>query len=688
MVIKALASLTSLLIALNFWGWQQSFWGIILGAIWILLTSWLLGGCSGQLAINKSTRLIWGTIILCCGVSLAGSILFYVNLFSQTALFALAFILPWLGKHTIIRQTTPDASKKNLTQIIIDWLIVSSYLSAIIIFYLLVNFLKTAEAIRTPWLVVPPALFILLGLIAVLVIIVANKKTSPLWLVPFYFIFLSLLPNIFPLGYGFDPFIHQASEKLLSLTGTISPKPLYYLGQYSLVNFFAQIFYLPIKFTDIWLLPALTSLTLPIVIYNFLNQLKTPASWKNVLCLAPLLLAVTYFTYTTPQGLAYLMLLIATFILASQKIGLTIPLWLPWLMAGATFFTHPLAGLPLIGVIAWWWLDNFGLNFKKIKYYKLGMQIFTALIIPLTFIVSSWLKPSAANVKLTSHLGDNLAKLLQEINYHLPFWPRFIDLPDLVYLWGRPLVFLAVLLAIIGFIRSRYSFQPLSTLAHITLMPLVGFLIMTLLFYFPNLPANEQNFYSVRLWEITLLLMWPMVLVGLAWLLMKINDQIKYPLFLIGAGSLLLVTSYYLTYQRLDIWHRDTAYNTTPYDINAVRLISQQSGGADYVVLANQAVSAAAIDEFGFNKYYQGNFYYPVPTGVNPLYEIYLNAVEQGTPTRDIIAPAANLGVSQVFLVLNRYWANYYTLSEIAQKQADAWWSIADGKVTVYRYDF
>ena len=46
---------------------------------------------------------------------------------------------------------------------------------------------------------------------------------------------------IFPLGFGFDPFIHQATEKHILDFGFILPKKLYYIGQYVLVGFLSKI---------------------------------------------------------------------------------------------------------------------------------------------------------------------------------------------------------------------------------------------------------------------------------------------------------------------------------------------------------------------------------------------------------------------------------------------------------------
>lgn len=688
MVMSALTTFLGLLSALNFWGWHQNYLGFGLGIIWLFLTSWLLGGRTGQLSNSRTERLIWGLVITLGCISIIGSVLFYLNLYNPVAVVAISSLLPWFGTSKKTQYISTETNTLSSVQLIISWFTAALYLVIISVIFLLLNSVINTEAIRTPWSIVPPTIFILLALAASLVLALTRNKSNPIWLVPFYFIFLTLLVNIFPLGYGFDPFIHQASEKLLAATGTISPKPFYYLGQYTLVTFLAQILALPIRTIDTWLLPLISGLVLPISAYSYISKLKINNNWYLLLALTPLLFALSYFTYTTPQGLAYLWVIITIFIIASQKLGTRIPVKIPWILSLAAFFTHPLAGLPLIGVVTLWWLQEYGNRFKYIRYWKITTRFAIALIIPLTFVLLSWLKPSAASIKFTNDIFGNLTKLWSNISFQLPFIPRFIDLPDIIYTLGRPLILSFVVLSVIGFVLARREYKNLKFFGEIALLPTISYLILTLLFVFPNLPPNEQNFYSLRLWEIAQLVLWPLAILGLYILIKKITEHLEHTTTWIIAGSLLLTASFYFTYPRFDIWHRDTAYNTTTYDLAAVKLIDYEAANSNYVVLANQAVSAAAVNEFGFSKYYDGFFYYPLPTGVNPLYQVYLNAVERGLPTRQIISEASNIGVSQVFLVLNSYWADYDKLKQIAQVEADASWDIANGKISIYRYDF
>jgi hypothetical protein len=143
----------------------------------------------------------------------------------------------------------------------------------------------------------------------------------------------------------------------------------------------------------------------------------------------------------------------------------------------------------------------------------------------------------------------------------------------------------------------------------------------------------------------------------------------------------------YVSYPRYDAYELVRSFNTSRYDIEAVRFIEADAKGDDYVVLANQAVSAAAVREFGFRKYYDGNFFYPIPTG-NKLYQTYLSMVYQ-MPSKNTARRALELtGVSTVYFVLNDYWHEAERLKEEASREADASFNIGNEKITVFKYQF
>jgi len=159
--------------------------------------------------------------------------------------------------------------------------------------------------------------------------------------------------------------------------------------------------------------------------------------------------------------------------------------------------------------------------------------------------------------------------------------------------------------------------------------------------------------------------------------------------FFILIFSVFLTFSLYYSYPKDDgeDYPIDRGYSVSIFDFEAAKKIDADAANADYIVLANQSVSAAAIKEFGFNKYYGPYFYYPIPTG-DPLYQYYLKMVYQ-TPSRATVKEAANLTVVKVvYFVLNKYWTDSDKILESARPTADETLEIGNGKIWIFKYQF
>lgn len=688
MAQTAIASFLVLVAYLNFTGWASAPFAVVLGVAYLALTAYALGGRFGGAPGQRTLeRLAWGLIAWAALMASLGAAAFYLWHLSSGVVFTLLALVPWFGKN-VPREATPAEHEHRLARLALG----GAYLALVVATFVLVAGAATSEAIRTPWQVVPGAAWVAYALAAGCLLLLARYAHSPAWLVPFYFVSLSVLALVYPLGYGFDPFIHQASEKIIEAAGVLIPKPPYYVGQYALVLALRYASGQAVALIDSWLVPALAALTLPFILARALKALQVARPYLFTLALAPLALGLAAgFTYTTPQGLANLFALTTVLALASRGSGAPASAALAWLCALAALAVHPLTGLPLAGVVLLWWLrfeqpGVFG------RWHQAAVALAaagTALVVPLAFIVLSWLTPGAASVQFSPDILGNLGRLGGAMLAALPQLPHFSDVGDVVYLWGRPLTLVVLLLASLGWRRVRFKNGAWQLFAWLAALPTAGYLVLALGFRWPNLPPHEQNFYSLRLWNLALVCLTPLVLAGahaaLNWIAARLPSYLPW----VVAGALVLTAGWYLSYPRFDRWHSDTAYNTTPADVAAVALIQNDAGTSPYVVLANQAVAAGAIRELGFAHYYNGNFFYPVPTGANPLYQVYLNATERGLPTKAVVREAAQeTGVPRVYLVLNRYWADFLKLAPIAQREASARWQVADDRVQVYRYDF
>lgn len=685
MILPALATFLVLLSALNFWGWHLSWLGVGIGGLYLALVSYLLGGRLKTLAGSFVERLGWGLLAAITALSLAGTAAFYLHFFSYPTVVVVLALLPWLGSW---QETPPRAEPAAGPR----WplaALAALYLGVVLLLWFTVGQGFTDQALRSPWQTVPGLAFVLYGVAAALLLVGTRWFKNPGWAMPFYAASLAVLPLVYALGYGFDPFIHQASEQLLAASGTISPTPLYYVGQYAAVVSLNYLLPIALPLLDRWFLPLLASLALPLALAAALRPWQWERPWPVLGLLWPMVFTLSGFTYTTPQGLANLFAITTILVLAARLAGQGIPRWWPWLLTAATLATHPLTGLPLLGLTALWWYTQEHKPPDPVRKKLIALiGAATALAVPLAFTVFSLVQPSAARVQLNHAPLQSLASIGQSMANTLPAFWGFTDVSDTVYLWARPLPLIFFVLAALGLWYVNKKMPAWRWFAWSGALVALSYLILKLGATFPGLPAYEQDFYSGRLWDLAQLCWWPLAVVGgyQLWLwLQRFWPTSRWWM----AGALLLTGSWYLTYPRLDFWHHDTAYNTTPADAAAVQLIDRDAAARPYVVLANQAVSAAAISTFGFKTYYNGNFYYPVPTGANPLYDVYHQATEVSAPTRTIIQSAAKLaGVKRVYLVLDRYWADYLKLVPVAVKESNQTWVVADDQEEVFRYDF
>ena len=121
----------------------------------------------------------------------------------------------------------------------------------------------------------------------------------------------------------------------------------------------------------------------------------------------------------------------------------------------------------------------------------------------------------------------------------------------------------------------------------------------------------------------------------------------------------------------------------------------EENANENYIALANQQVSAAALREFGFKKYYtpspyQGEgggevFYYPIPTG-GPLYQYYLDMVYKKLSRETMNAAMDLVGVKKGYFILNKYWWAFPKILEEAKFEADDWKDFGNGEVYVFEY--
>jgi len=178
----------------------------------------------------------------------------------------------------------------------------------------------------------------------------------------------------------------------------------------------------------------------------------------------------------------------------------------------------------------------------------------------------------------------------------------------------------------------------------------------------------------------------PFIVILFYWLIRQISKEnrfIKFSFTLLLIAT--LTTSLYFSYPRFDNYFNSRGYSTSLSDIKTVEWIAEDAL-EDFIVLANQQVSAAALQEYGFYKYYNDDiFYYSIPTG-GVLYQYYLDMV-YNNPTKETVQKAMDtVSVNEGYFVLNNYWWGFDKILEEAKMEADAWQEIDNGKVYIFKY--
>lgn len=583
---------------------------------------------------------------------------------------------------------------------------------ALIGIFLLLEFLNfyilaisaTQDAIRSPWQAIPKEffLFYFFSTLFLVAISLYNKKSHiTLWLIILhFFLSLTIAVTIYKLGYGFDPIIHQTSEKIISETGSITPKQFYYTGQYVLVVFLSKITVLPTLAIDLYLIPVFFSLFIPLIVYFTFLQITQKVHFLPYLSLAFLAIPYSSFIITTPQALAnffiLLLILLSAIIVFSDN---TKWIWPLGIFALTTIFIHPLAGIPALLFMTFlgitYYLKSRSQAYsilRKFLYFEVG--VLSSISLPLIFIVNSELSKTLTSLMSLAFLRDK--KIIQEtFQFFLPsIKNNFSLIYDLVYWYEANRYILFLVIAIFGIVLliKKYAIKKILLYPALFIIFFINYALLRIIVQFPSLISYERTNYPNRIFELSFYFLVPIIFFTLIYSLAISFKKTKFLVAtLILITSTFITSSLYLSYPRADKYHLDRGYNITQTDINTVRYIDDTAQG-DYIVLANQMTSVAAIREFGFKKYYHNNntnkdyFYYPIPTG-DPLYQYYLDMVYIN-PNKSTAKLAGNfIGVKNVYFVLSSYWDKFEELTEKAKKDASSWQSIDQDKAFVFYYD-
>ncbi len=531
---------------------------------------------------------------------------------------------------------------------------------------------STVNPILTPWPLLPtPTLgaFAIIGLAGIL----SAWKARAVW--PTIIIaslglisVISIAPIIYTNGFGFDGFLHRASMEIIASTGTLSPKPPYYIGLYVLETWLTRILAFPIREIDRWFM-LVGMAFLPIgLAWTSRNRQQTNWMIATTLLITPLAPFIT----TTPQAFAYLI----GFLAITASLGRLHPIT-TLTLAAWSLAIHPLAGLPFC-------LITLAILARKHLLLSAPLILAAGVSVPFAFAILGFFSSSSV-------VTFDLSKLLTT---HYPLLTLLTPPTNRVALWADatvlfqtlqlPIIIIASLVAIWKN-RERRREWILLSIAGVLLIA-AGFFLQTA-GDFAFLIEYERGNYADRLFIMAQLVLLLPGLTGIGIALSRIPRLALAPaifiLALIPAG---ISANVYAALPRYDAAVINHGWSAGQADQEAIRWIDRDASGSAYTALANQSVSAVAVQELGFKRYANDVFFYPIPTG-GPLYKTFLEAMDINA-TIDPIRQAAKLGQTKlVYVVVNDYWWDAAKVMEHLSTLSNAQESFHNGSIRVYRFE-
>lgn len=698
------------LIFLAFFGANAAWWHspivgtVLLVAFLTIGGAWIAGRAApGDHPVLRRWIGIW---YLLSAVMLAGSFVYAVSAFTAPVAYVLVLLaipLAWIFvRHARRHLGEAHATRPFTWHFVPGWVyaVAAGVLVALALTYRFLVAAATLNAVASPWSVISPYAFVTFGVAMLgLILLWARGKervlTTALTVVALG-VFLSVPATVFPIGAGFDPFIHRAAEQRIADVGLIEPKTPYYIGQYVLVTFFHHAFSLPIDVVDFWVLPLLAALLLPFAALDAAVHLL-PAGRRIPLALGGLfLLPLGLFAITTPQGLANLWLLLAVLAAIPHLKQFERPsvfvLAIPALAAVAI---HPIAGLPALMFVAYLAADaqDVAKGWQTAARLLRGLIVAVgAVLLPLAFVIQTILAGQPSPLRFNVAPLRTLLAPLFSPSFSVPFHPFL----DFAVMSGWAVGILLITLAIIGWKQTERRVR--NACLALAIMLASNALLLSTIVDFSFLIDYERVNYAGRLLPLITFALLPLAIVGLD----RVSERIgKAPR---GVQALLLVVvtgifigAWYSTYPRDDAYQKGHGYNVSLADVHAVQAIEQAANDTSYIALANQSVSVAALRAIGY-RYYGDQFFYPIPTG-GEIYTVFLDM--NAAPTRAKADAAINLvedrcrtqskceygKILSLFYVVDDYWWDAKNIIAKAKVTADDWFDVDGGKVTVFRYD-
>ncbi|HBU06764.1 MAG TPA: hypothetical protein DEB09_01645 [Candidatus Magasanikbacteria bacterium] len=696
-----LGVIISTLVLLSLWKLTNPAWCTGFYLLYLLFFGYYLG----QFFLNKEKRIwqiFWGTLGLVGTMTIILSIIYWFYQINREVITFVLILMPIL----ISLQPAPEEDIFSGVETKIDlesYAYIKSYLSTkllagVILFGQLLLFAtlydrEYSDTIISPWTLLGNNFFIGFFIVSLMLLWVLQKSkhipTNLLLITTHTGLILSVVLLIFKYGFGFDPHIHEATEKWISQNGFILPKQPYYIGQYVLVVMNNAITHVSIFTLDKILVPVSAFLTMPLALYFGLSRNDFKYKIFPALALVPLI-PLTFFIVTTPNNFALLMtLLVSAWIWYENKFSYYKTNFLGIILTLTACAVHAMIGLPLLIIYLGSILFKKSNHSFKLIFYPIYI-IILSLIVPLALYANSILNKGSIIFQNTfTHISDFLVIFARP---HYIMIDRGPNLLKLLYYYRDALLPIMLIILLAGIIIAIKKYHTKITGFFIaTALGLIisAFFIITTI-QFKDVISYDQKLYGQRLLDMALIILLPFFVLALREVFMLIKSQAGKQVLASLFFSGLLLVSWFFTYPTRDNISLYTGQNMRSADVQTVHFIANRNNNkTDYIVLSNQIIGVTALREFGFGHYIKTpageQYFYSIPTG-GPLYQ-YFRKIVYEEPKREWMEQAMKFaGVKKAYFVHTNYWAPAAEIRDKAKLEADEWWELVDGRVWVFEY--
>jgi len=174
----------------------------------------------------------------------------------------------------------------------------------------------------------------------------------------------------------------------------------------------------------------------------------------------------------------------------------------------------------------------------------------------------------------------------------------------------------------------------------------------------PDIIAHEQFEFALRLRTIAPLFFLPGVVYALTSVWGRLRSVLSYVLASVVI-AMSVTAIWYLNYPQQNPVVHVYAAGVGATDFQTVRWIETQAQGRSYLVLSPQLTSAAALQEFGFerrlNTCFGDAYFYAIPTG-GQLYQRYSSLFQAPQPLEQLQDLKTCARVEEIFVVVFRDW--------------------------------